>query len=348
MESKGILIAMITFVFCLIVMEFSLRAFVPVRNVGPSFSEYDPFYGKRLKPNFAAMRTTPEFKMRFTTNSLGFRGEEPVPSDLRPIVFIGDSFTMGYGVSDGFEFPALVTKRLVDLPHWQGRPVMNAGIGDSGNGRPLKFIRREDVKASPELIVLQITENDFTDNLREHLFKLDAHGKELIELAIPGPHPMQIAQSWIEVVPVLSNLHLVGFLHQVAGTIRRSLSGKVSKKAVQDDRLTYKLIEEFLSLTAREQFTTLVLTVGVRDDRFAKLSDLSARYHADVLRMPSKRERPDLYYVTDGHWNESGHAQAADMIVDWMKGYAAPLVLSPTIRFARCECDSFRSGPVRP
>jgi hypothetical protein len=38
-------------------MELLIRAFVPVRNVGPYFSTYDPFYGKVLKPNISVVRT---------------------------------------------------------------------------------------------------------------------------------------------------------------------------------------------------------------------------------------------------------------------------------------------------
>ena len=83
--------------------EVVVRIFIPVRNVGPSLTIYDPVYGKRLKKNFTATRTTPEFTMQFTTNSLGFRGPEPEVFPYRPILFLGDSFTAGYGVNDGEE-----------------------------------------------------------------------------------------------------------------------------------------------------------------------------------------------------------------------------------------------------
>jgi hypothetical protein len=71
-----------------VLAESVVRVAVPVRNVGPTFSEYDPVYGKRLKRSFACTRTTPEFTMRFSTNSLGFRGPEPAGFPERGVLFL--------------------------------------------------------------------------------------------------------------------------------------------------------------------------------------------------------------------------------------------------------------------
>ena len=87
------------------VSELFVRNFISVRDVGPSFTTYDPVYGTTLKKSFSAQRITPEFTMRFTTNSDGFRGPELGNLSSRSILFLGDSFTMGYGVNDGEEFP---------------------------------------------------------------------------------------------------------------------------------------------------------------------------------------------------------------------------------------------------
>src|SRR5512139_2958291 len=78
--------------------ELFVRAFVVVRNVGPSFTVYDADYGNRLRPSFSTVRIAPEFTMRLTTNSLGFRGPEPDAPPRGVVLFLGDSFTMGYGV----------------------------------------------------------------------------------------------------------------------------------------------------------------------------------------------------------------------------------------------------------
>ena len=88
--------------------------------------------------------------------------------------FIGDSYTMGYGVSDGEEFPELVRRELV--ARRLEIPVFNAGTGDTGNGRWVKFLRNEGGRLNPRLVILQVSENDFADNLKEGLFAIAPSG----------------------------------------------------------------------------------------------------------------------------------------------------------------------------
>jgi hypothetical protein len=47
--------------FVLVACELTVRAFVTVRNVGPSFTMYSSIYGKQLRPSISVTRITPEF-----------------------------------------------------------------------------------------------------------------------------------------------------------------------------------------------------------------------------------------------------------------------------------------------
>ena len=166
------------------VCEIAVRVLVPIRGVGPTITTYDPYYGKALKESFSGQRITPEFTIRITTNSLGFRGPELGPLSRRPVLFLGDSFTLGYGVNDGREFPALVDQSLRERGPGAKIPVVNAGLGNNGNGRAVKFLRTEGPRYNPALVVLQVHDNDFDDNISEALFELTPAG-ELRELPYP-------------------------------------------------------------------------------------------------------------------------------------------------------------------
>jgi hypothetical protein len=179
---KNLALSLIALLVGIGISELIVRSFVQVRDVGPSFTVYDPLYGQTLKKSFSARRITPEFTMRFTTNSDGFRGPELGMLSSRPILFLGDSFTMGYGVNDGEEFPAPVRAALSQRGS-KMVSVINAGVGNSGNGRWAKFLRAEARRYNPALVVLQIHANDFGDNIRERLFELSPAG-ELIELPV--------------------------------------------------------------------------------------------------------------------------------------------------------------------
>src|SRR5262249_1578580 len=135
----------------LVLSEGVLRLSGAVREVGPALTRYDPVYGKRLRENFRATRTTPEFRIYYSINSLGFRGPQPQGFPDHSVLFIGDSFTEGYGVSDGQEFPELVRQALVEKYGQQAPSVVNAGIGNTGNGHWLKLLRRDGKRFAPRL-----------------------------------------------------------------------------------------------------------------------------------------------------------------------------------------------------
>ena len=319
--SQAALLLVASLVFCLVVMEGLVRAFVPVRNVGPSFTTYDPVYGKRLKENFDADRLSPEFEMRFSTNSLGFRGPEIPAIPDGAVLFVGDSFTMGYGVSDGKEFPALLDRRLA--AGGGGVPVVNLGMGDNGNGRALKYLRDEAAGLAPRLVVLQLHWNDFIDNLREGLFALDVASGELVELEAPPAGKAQRVQAWIEAVPGLSYSHLVGLARQFvteALWARSAPMGRLSDaERAARDRLTYRLIEELYALCAERGWPVVALAVGIGEERLFRLRALGEGQDIDLIAVPGRKKRPDLYYDVDGHWTEAGHAHVADLIAAWLK-----------------------------
>ncbi|MCP4698300.1 MAG: hypothetical protein GY862_15815 [Gammaproteobacteria bacterium] len=311
---KNLILLLITFALAIGLCELLVRMFVPVRNVGPSFTVYDPVYGKRLKKNISVTRITQEFTMRFTTNSLGFRG--PEPESGRPMLFLGDSFTMGYGVNDGEEFPALVRKSLSARGDADKIQVINMGMGHNGNGRWIKFLKRE--AKHPHLVVLQLMENDFDDNLREHLYDLTPSG-ELRERKIPPPSMSRNLQKIVEFIPGLSYSYLVSLGRQIHwGTPQQGANkdDSVDTGFSDAERLTFRYIEEALSICKSHDWPVLGLNVSVEGKRLAEVKKLFSAHSAQFINVPAKEQRPDLYYIVDGHWNAAGHAFTANLLLE--------------------------------
>ena len=321
---KNLALAVGSLLITLLLAEGAVRIFVPVRSVGPAFSVNDSVYGHALKRSFSATRIAPEFTMRFTTNSLGFRGPEPEAFPHRPLLFLGDSFTEGYGVNDGEEFPALVRKALENRNPERKIPVVNAGIGYNGNGRWVKFLRNEGTRYNPRLVVLQLTKNDFKDNVRERLFTL-THSGELLELPVPPPGITRRLAVLIEAVLGLSSSHLVGLVKQVVWATRpyvpppKPKPGASAEEEVgPHDQLTFRLLKEILTICGRERWPVLSVIVGIRGQRLAQLERLFRGFYVEMIVVPDKPTRPDLYYKVDGHWNASGHAFVAESILNWL------------------------------
>ncbi len=314
-----VLMAFLSVCIALVVGDFAVGFLVPIRDVGPSFSQHHPVLGQHLRPNFSTVRKTPEFTMKLSTNSLGFRGTQTGALPKGAILFLGDSFTMGYGVDDGGEYPAIVAARLSQQPQAGAIPVVNAGIGGSGNGRWVKLLESVGEAMQPRLVVMQVLDNDFDDNIGEGLFALDVDGG-LKELPVPPPGLGRTVQSFIEAVPGLPSSNLVGLLRQVR---LNSPQGHTVSSAhpepgelLPNDRLTVLILEKAILLCREKGWPMLGLNVGLEGARRAAVRDLFVQHGVVMADLPGKQQRPDLYYKFDGHWNAAGHVAAADRVLE--------------------------------
>ncbi len=295
----------------LVLAELLLWAFVPLRNVGPSFSVHDSRLGRRLKANFATVRYTPEFTMHFSTNSLGFRGPEPTRPPRGGILFLGDSFTMGYGVDDSEPFPALIAAKLAARA--DGRtpvPVINAGMGGTGSDWWLPFLERDAPRFTPHLVVLQAMVNDFEDNWSGGLFRL---GRD--DALVYSPVAKSIARMALDLVtavPGLDSLHLTGLLRQVATTVKKMLRPYPGSAA---DPLTFRLIEAAVQRCRDQGYSAAMVSFEITGARLNRLRQIAAQFDLPLLVMPSKSERPDLYYRVDGHLTAHGHVVVAERML---------------------------------
>jgi lysophospholipase L1-like esterase len=324
----NVAIAGVAILLCLVIAELVVRAFVLARSVGPSFTTYDPAYGKVLKPGSSITRITPEFTMRLTTNSRGFRGPELGSLDGGSILFVGDSFTMGYGVTDGEEYPAIVRQAIANCIPSPGLEVVNAGIGDNGTGRVIKFLRNDAAQLKPRFVVLQIHANDFEDNVSERLYELADSG-ELLELALPPPGIGRALQRLIESVPGLAYSHLVGLTRQLrvpkAGGAEANTSpeaqavAKAKAKAAYEEHLMLRLLTEVVRITNEAQWQLLVVLADVPRIRHTLLEGFFAERGVTTLSIATKEERPDLYFKIDGHWNAKGQAYVADRVLQALR-----------------------------
>jgi hypothetical protein len=246
--------------------------------------------------------------MSFSTNEQGFRQPDQVPPDSHPVLFLGDSFTMGYGVNDGEDFVSLIRKQM---PLESG-PFLNAGMGDNGNGRWLKFLRYDAPRYGPKLVVLQVMGNDFTDNLTERLYAVE--DDKLIELPVPKPGPRQWVRSIMNTVPFIANSHLVGLMRQVHVP---AIMHRAASDGHSDDRdeVTFKLIDRAIEICEEQGWPALGLTVGVEGERLERLEGFFSERGVRLLGVASRDERPDLYYGIDGHWNAKGHRYAAELLL---------------------------------
>jgi lysophospholipase L1-like esterase len=324
---KNTILIVVSMVFAVLVAEGLTRLLVPVRDVGAPFTEFDPVMGRHLKRNFRSVRVTPEFKMTFTSNSHGFRGAEPHSSPL--VVFIGDSFTMGYGVDDGLEYPAMIREKLNLLPGSRGAEVVNMGMGNSGNGRWIKLLRTEVAQFEPLVVVLQMSGNDFGDNLSEGLVSISSDG-QLVELPVKAKVSNKL-ESLIDAVPGFADSYLLALIRLAKNGIGRN-DAPTSVSSTNDYAafLTYKIIDEALIMCSNKGYDVLVVLVDFEGTERARAEEFFQVRGVKAIVVPTKKEQPALYYEVDGHWNRAGHSYVADAVFKAMdsEGFLAKLQAS--------------------
>jgi len=111
----------------------------------------------------------------FDINGEGMRADRDFeyakPAGTQRIVSLGDSFTIGYEVDLDDCFSSVLERELRD----SGRnvEVLNAGVSGYSNAEELLYLQRELIKYDPDVVVISFVTNDYVDNVRSELFRLE-------------------------------------------------------------------------------------------------------------------------------------------------------------------------------
>ena len=162
--------------FC-VAGEFFARMYVPpsIRMTREAFSyfnmmDYDEDIGGRvLKKNYNGkvfFRFGNDFTVK--TNSLGLRNPElsSKSGDDHRVLFVGDSFTMGYGVEQDHAFPDIVRGLFSKVRRDKKIDVVNGGVTGWGTVQIQNFLKKNITKIAPDTVIYALYINDFYDTFR--------------------------------------------------------------------------------------------------------------------------------------------------------------------------------------
>lgn len=115
---------------------------------------------------------------QFTINHQGMRADRDYHYDKPPgclrVLVLGDSFAIGYEVDVEQTFARVLERELRrrNVPV----EVLNSGVSGYSTAEAALYLERELIKYQPDVVVSSAYENDFADNLRSDLFRLDSTG----------------------------------------------------------------------------------------------------------------------------------------------------------------------------
>ncbi|MDO8281316.1 MAG: GDSL-type esterase/lipase family protein [Thermodesulfovibrionia bacterium] len=168
---KKILFSLIAFIIICTMLflfgEFSIRAFYPrFSNYNMEMWRYaaeikQPLDNKRLPFHHYPNKEGVYYNAKIKTNSMGFRDFEYTlkkPEDKKRIVFIGDSFTLGWGV----EFEDIYSKKLEKSlnENQNSYEVINMGVGNYNSIMETELFKSKGLSLNPDLVILMYFIND--------------------------------------------------------------------------------------------------------------------------------------------------------------------------------------------
>ncbi len=150
---------------------------------------YGDFTIRRLEPSSKFRHTSMDGSWEFITNGKGFRSTnenfyEKKPGTIR-ILALGDSHTQGFEVRQEFTFSSILEGALRNRNY--DVEVINSGVSGFSTAEELVFLENEGVKYDPDYVVVGFYANDYNDNIKSDLFRLE-NGELIINQKeyIPG------------------------------------------------------------------------------------------------------------------------------------------------------------------
>ena len=325
----------------------------------PGLIRYDKALGWKLTPHWQGHHRHRDFLASYQTNRYGFRGEFPPLGDHvgRRIVFLGDSFTFGFGVNDHETFVHRVNEKAT------GDQYLNFAIPGFSTDQQYLLLRQRVINFRPDVVVLvTYLGNDLFDNLLP--FPLQAsHGKPYFKFS---GNRLLLKNSPVPTA-VKSKEQAALDLHQVVmgepPTRRGGLFGLLEKMKLfqmakgifrSDNRDLFTLfntrfqpalkvyealLDQMAILCRRNNSELLVILMpgrslverpGSQSAQFQeylreKIIELCKRLHIRLMDLPLHLKTVHMetgekfHFPNDGHMNALGHMVTADYIREKLK-----------------------------
>jgi lysophospholipase L1-like esterase len=342
---RNALLALGSVLFALGMLEAGLRLIdlpIEIHNPLNGFHQGDSGLGWAGKPDIRRRFRRLDFDVMVEHGPDGFRRGDPTPPPdaARRILFLGDSFTWGWGVGQGEVLTDLLQRAL-----GPSVAVVNRGVNAYGTGQEYLLLRRELARARYDLVVLLFFQNDVPENLHHGSYRpyFELVGDRLEARNQPTPLRREnaIKLFFKEHSQAFSFLNVQGALLKARWKERRRRTIGIDED--EGEELPAEVLQRGLALTrrlllemgslARQAGGRFVLAyvpapedlpgrppepwgVEVRQAiaEFCAKNGIPLVDLTDGFRQAAKRGE-HLNYPRDGHWTAAGHRLASELLL---------------------------------
>jgi hypothetical protein len=271
----------------------------------PTCAVYDTGLFYTLRPGKCTFENV-EFNIDLNINKQGVR-DDVGSLDTPEVIFLGDSFTMGWGIPQDSTFENLVGKAL-------GKKTLNSGISSYGTVRELEILKRFN-RDSLKTVVIQYHYSDLLEN-KEFADRHDS-------LIISSPEKYKQTS---DMVRKRSNYFFGKHTSLLTKFLLKGMTGKIQERPVTGNEDVQYFIHALQSLgSSLEGVNIIVFDIashGASGNKF--LAELqkeieNAEYPAHIRNIRVVDIQPVLsksdYFILDDHINSAGHAKVSRELV---------------------------------
>lgn len=339
-----IITLIISILFTIISLEFVLRVFYRHTPLAKIY-RYHELLGWSNKEGLSGRFYSCSGSSPFYFNSLGLRNKEIQTKKLKNlfrILILGDSFTAGLEVNNHQTFCAILEKTLNDSPkgelHYQ---VLNAAVRGWGTDQEFLRLRQLIPLLAPDMVIFQVSDNDFNDISTTLLNKRMYHKPRFIlddngSLILTGTPTPKINRGFFYYLNHSSTLsHFLVSKYEFIKKRTRFLQVHISAEKPlslsrnQSVTLFLKLINESKQLTMENGAKIVLFFIGnpkhyQTTNPRAKSTGNAASKIVNRLNQSSV----SWFYFDpvkqhllskDGHLNQVGHKKLAQLILTKLK-----------------------------
>ena len=292
--------------------------------------------------------------MHVIMNSEGFWDIEPQiikPSETKRILFLGDSFTIGFGISEKERFSDLIKDRLP-----ADYEVINMGMWGYSTDQELLVLTEKGMKYSPDIVIVSMFLDDlFCSNLfsvNEGLYikpKFNLANDNSLELG-NVPIPNNHGKSYLLNTVLTRFYKLRNRLEMGSEFDSRGWISVFDKAYLKEKRysLPLRLLSEMNAVSKANNSKFLLVIIPYKDQLYEQRINTSRGPYKGIpygrldLSLPQKvvrlfckksgipvldllpvfkvhNSQKPLFFKKDLHWTKEGHRLAAEQILTYLK-----------------------------
>lgn len=306
----------------------------------------------RYRPDIRLTYRTPEFEMQIRTNDAGLR-QGPIASaeaDVTTVLFIGDSFTFGWGVTEEQRYTEVLARLVAAQRPGTRLRIVNAGHWMYASDQQLVLMKEMIERYRPSIVVQGLYWMHIRTLFNHRLVRAPDGTLQAVEdskIKVSDRGVLKLQSDWLERPPLNSQL--------VATVARALLNRDVLERASEwvdyfrpgktpDDAL-WALTDDIAGETIRTLKTAGIAyipflvpsIVEVTGSNWTavgwkrptppadvdinlparRMVSIFARHGTQLIELAAPlraRAGTGLYFPQDGHWTVQGHAAVAEIL----------------------------------